>query len=119
MPAIHLDAVRKAPPPLHDLAMGLPADLLLAMTARLAFGVFGTCHPGVRNFDQHGAIFFRSGAREPTAFGRVIAEFIGVEFIVLNINFHLEFRNSASQSIPPHLSTKIESLNESSHSNFR
>src|SRR5436190_19335220 len=116
MPAIHLDAVRKAPPPLHDLAMGLPADLLLAMTARLAFGLFGTCDPGVGNFDQHGAIFFRSGAREPTAFGRVIAEFLGVEFIVLNINFHLEFRITID---PSHLSKKIESLNESSHSNFR
>jgi hypothetical protein len=103
MPAIRLAAVRKAPHPLHDLAMGLPADLLLAMTARLAFGLFGTCDPGVGNFDQHGAIFFRSGAREPTAFGRVIAEFSASNS---SFSISISISNSASQSIPPHLSKK-------------
>jgi hypothetical protein len=63
------------------------------MALAAAFGLFGTNYPGFGNLDQRDAILFRSGARQPTAFGSVIAKFFGVGFIiVVNIDFHLEIR---------------------------
>jgi hypothetical protein len=54
--------------------------------------LFGTHFPGFGNLDQHNAIGFRGGARQPTAFGSVATESFSVDFIVLSINFHFEFR---------------------------
>lgn len=59
----------------------------------ITFGLFGTNNPGVGNLDQHRAIVSRGGARQPTALGRVVAKFFGIRLIVVvNINFHCEFR---------------------------
>ena len=70
----------------------------IALAAR--FGLFSTEGPGFGNFDQHDAILFRSVARQPTAFGRVIAKFLGVRLIVFSINFHIEFRITINSSTP-------------------
>ena len=71
------------------------------MTLCVAFGPFGTNHPGFGNLHQHDAICFRGGARQPTAFGGVVAKFLSVCFIVFRINFHFEFRITIDSSVFP------------------
>ncbi|HKD35230.1 MAG TPA: hypothetical protein VKB78_00475 [Pirellulales bacterium] len=80
-------------------------DLLLAIALCARFGLFGTECPGLGNLDQYGAIFFRSGARKPMAFGSVIAKFLSVRLIVFRlivfgINFHIEIRITIDSSTP-------------------
>ena len=67
--------------------------LVSPITLGFAFGLFGTNDPGVGNLGQRGAICFRGGAREPPAFGSVIAKLFRIRFIIIifGINFHVEF----------------------------
>jgi hypothetical protein len=74
-------------------------DLSLAAALRLAFGLFGTNYPGFGNLDQHGAICPRSGARQPAAFGSVVAKFLSVRIFVFGIDFHFEFRIAIDSSV--------------------
>jgi hypothetical protein len=92
---------------------------LLAAAIHLAFclfGLFDTKDPGFGNLNQHGAISPRSGARQPAAFGSVVAKFLSVGIFVFGIDFHFEFRIAIDSSTPHR---KIGLLDESSGSNFR
>jgi hypothetical protein len=75
-------------------------DLAAAIAPRIAFGLFGTNNPGVGNLGQHRAIVLRSGTRQPTALGRVVAKFFGIRaIVVVNINFHCEFHIRIDSSV--------------------
>jgi hypothetical protein len=67
------------------------------MTPCVALDLFGTNHPGFGNLDQHDAICFRGGARQPTAFRSVVAKFFSVGFIA---SLSISILNPTSQLIP-------------------
>ena len=71
--------------------------LLSPITPGVALRLLGTHGPRQGNLHQHHAIFFRRGARHPTAFGGVVAKFLGTDPIA---SVSISILNSASLFIP-------------------